>query len=124
MGNAERKGRTALLTLMVLGALIYGFSASRFLDLSCAVVFLTGAAMIGVFATVSSLVQLMTPNEMRGRVMSVYNVAFRGGMPIGSLATGALTPIFSVPLVLAANGILLTGLGAYYFFVQRKVAAL
>ena len=124
MGNAERKGRTALLTLMVLGALIYGFSASRFLDLSCAFVFLTGAAMIGVFATVSSLVQLMTPNEMRGRVMSVYNVAFRGGMPIGSLVTGALTPIFSVPLVLATNGILLTCVGAYYFFVQRKVAAL
>jgi MFS family permease len=124
MGNAEHKGRTSVLTLMVMGALMVGFSTSRVLPLSCVFVFLNGATMITVFATVSSLVQLMTSDEMRGRVMSVYNVAFRGGMPIGSLVTGALTPVFSVPLVIAADGVLLSGLGAYYFFVHRKVAAL
>ena len=41
---------------------------------------------MAVFAMISSLVQLIAPDEMRGRVMSVYNVAFRGGMPIGSLS--------------------------------------
>ena len=39
--------------------------------------FLSGASLISVFATVSSLVQVIISNEMRGRVMSVYNVAFR-----------------------------------------------
>jgi len=43
---------------------------------------------------------------MRGRVMSVYNVAFRGGMPFGSLLTGWLVPVFSAPSVLAVNGLL------------------
>ena len=41
--------------------------------------------MVMVFAMLSSLVQLNAPNEMRGRVMSIYMVAFRGGMPLGSL---------------------------------------
>ena len=64
---------------------------------------LVGASMMGVFATVSSLVQLITTNEMRGRVMSVYNCAFRGGMPMGNLLTGWFVPIFSAPVVLAAT---------------------
>ena len=69
--------------------------------------FLFGGAMIGVFTMVSSLVQLITPNEMRGRVMSVYNCAFRGGMPMGNLLTGWLVPLFTAPVVLGVNGMLL-----------------
>ena len=47
---------------------------------------LTGAALMIIFSTVTSLIQLIAPDEMRGRVMSIYMVAFRGGMPLGSLA--------------------------------------
>ena len=36
----------------------------------------------------TSLVQLIVPDHLRGRVMSIYMVAFRGGMPLGSLASG------------------------------------
>ena len=59
--------------------------------------FLSGASMMAVFAMVSSLVQLIATNEMRGRVMSVYNFAFRGGMPMGNLLTGWLVPCFTAP---------------------------
>ena len=54
--------------------------------------------MMAVFATVTSLVQLITTNEMRGRVMSVYNCAFRGGMPMGNLLSGWLVPVFTAPV--------------------------
>jgi hypothetical protein len=81
-------------------------------------------ALIAVFTMIQSLVQLITGNEMRGRVMSVYNVAFRGGMPMGNLATGFLVPIFTAPVVLAVNGALLFFLGLYFLMVQRKVAEL
>jgi hypothetical protein len=61
---------------------------------------------------------------MRGRVMSVYNVAFRGGMPFGSVVTGWLVPVLSAPGVLSVNGIILLSLGLYFLLVQRRVAAL
>jgi len=83
-----------------------------------------GATMMIVFASVTSLVQLITTNEMRGRVMSVYNCAFRGGMPMGNLVTGWLVPVFSAPLVLAINGILLIAVSLYFLLLQRRVAAL
>jgi predicted MFS family arabinose efflux permease len=112
------------LLLVVLGILIVAFSLSRSFPLSVFLMFLCGGDLIAVFATISSLVQLITANEMRGRVMSVYNVAFRGGMPFGSLLVGALSVRFTAPSVLAVNGALLTLVGLWFLLVQRRVAAL
>jgi predicted MFS family arabinose efflux permease len=124
LGNVANKGRIALAMLMALGAGITGFSLSHSIAVSCILLFFSGAVMMCAFAMISSLVQLITPNDMRGRVMSVYNVAFRGGMPFGSVTTGRLVPIFTAPSVLSVNGLILLSLGAYFLFVQRKVAAL
>src|SRR6202023_1780700 len=124
MGNIQNKGRVALTTLISLGAGITGFSFSRSLPLSYAMLVLVGASMMAVFATVTSLVQLITTNEMRGRVMSVYNCAFRGGMPMGNLLSGWLVPMFTAPVVLGVNGLLLVLVALYFLLVQRRVAAL
>jgi predicted MFS family arabinose efflux permease len=124
LGNVRRKGRLALGALMSLGIGISGFALSRSLPLSGVMLVLAGASMMAVFANVNSLVQLITTNEMRGRVMSVYNFAFRGGMPMGNLLSGWLVPMFTAPVVLGANGVLLVLLGLYFFIVQRRVAAL
>ena len=124
LGNVKHKGRIALVMLTCLGAGIAGFALSTTLWISCLMLFLSGAAMISVFALVNSLVQLITTNEMRGRVMSVYNFAFRGGMPLGNLATGWLVPMFSAPIVLAVNGVVLMMVALYFLVVQRRVAAL
>ena len=124
MGNIRRKGRAALLMLAGLGASMAGFSLSESLPLSCVLLFLSGAALVSVFSLITSLVQLITSDEMRGRVMSVYNVAFRGGMPIGSLVTGWLVPRFYAPTVLACHGALLALLAVYFLVGYRKVARL
>jgi predicted MFS family arabinose efflux permease len=87
-GNIKKKGRVALGALICLGLGISGFALSKSLRVSEVVLVVVGASMMAVFATVNSLVQLITTNEMRGRVMSVYNFAFRGGMPMGNLGAG------------------------------------
>jgi predicted MFS family arabinose efflux permease len=124
MGKYKHQGRAALLLLMALGALIASFALSRSLILSCVLIFLSGGALLSVFATISSLVQMITSDNMRGRVMSVYNVAFRGGMPFGSLISGALIHRFNAPVVLACNGALLVVLGLYFLIAQRKIVTL
>jgi predicted MFS family arabinose efflux permease len=124
LGNISRKGRFSLSMLIILGAGIAGFSVSKSLPLSYAMLFVVGASMMAVFATVTSLVQLIVTNEMRGRVMSVYNFAFRGGMPIGNLVSGWLVPFYTAPVVLAVNGFLLILVALYFLLMQRRVAAL
>jgi len=124
LGNISRKGRFALSMLIVLGAGIAGFSLSKALPLSYAMLLLVGASMMAVFATVTSLVQLSITNEMRGRVMSVYNFAFRGGMPMGNLVSSWLVPMFTAPIVLSVNGMLLVLVAVYFLLGQRRVATL
>lgn len=124
LGNIRNKGRLALTMLVVLGGGISGFALSQSVVLSCVLLFLSGISLMAVFTNVLSLVQIITANEMRGRVISIYNAAFRGGMPMGNLVTGWLVPMFTAPVVLAVNGLLLVLLGLYFLLVQRKVAAL
>ena len=107
-------GLTALLVQVVYGLLIIAFAMSRVLWLSELLLFLTGAALMVVFSTVTSLVQLIAPNEMRGRVMSIYMLAFRGGMPLGSLVSGYLATLIGAPLVIAVNGVLLIAVAVYF----------
>ena len=124
LGDVHNKGRVALGALVAMGIGMVGFSQSKSILLSCVMLYFTGAVLMCAFAMIASLVQLITPNDMRGRVMSVYNVAFRGGMPFGEIATGWLVPIWSAPTVLTINGIALLSLGAYFLLVQRRVAEL
>jgi len=124
LGHRKRQGAGALITLVTLGVFMAGFSLSRHLALSCVFLFLAGASLVATFAIITSLVQASATDQMRGRVMSVYNVFFRGGMPIGSLATGTLAPIFGAPMVLAANGVLLAVLGLSFLAGRRKLASM
>lgn len=119
--HGRKKGRAAVLGLLGLGFLVLVFSASRILAVSLVTLFLGSAALMTVFAMISSLVQLITPDEMRGRVMSVYNVAFRGGMPFGSLIAGRLVTDLGAPPVIAASGVLLAILAIYLLTVHRKI---
>jgi MFS family permease len=124
LGKFKRMGLTALLMQIVYGGLIIAFALSHTLPLSEALLFLTGFALMIVFSTVTSLVQLIAPNEMRGRVMSIYMIAFRGGMPLGSLVSGWLATLTSAPTVLIANGVLLSLVAAWFLLNNRGVREL
>jgi predicted MFS family arabinose efflux permease len=120
----RRRGRAALLMLVTLGVLIAAFAQSKSTALSYALIFCAGAALIAVFAMISSLVQTIITDDMRGRVMSVYNVAFRGGMPIGALIAGWFVPRVTAPVTLTFAGGLLVLMALYMLLVHRRVASL
>ena len=123
-GKRLHIGRDALLALIALGIFEALFAFSSNLIASLIFVFFGGMALIGCFALLSSLVQMVATDEMRGRVMSIYNIAFRGGMPIGALITGALAPRFGVQAVVGVYGIILACLAVYLLLVHRKIARL
>ena len=117
LGRFPHMGLTALLVQALYGLLILAFAYSRVLWVSDLLLFLMGGALMLVFSTITSLVQLLAPNEMRGRVMSIYLLAFRGGMPLGGLVSGYLATFLSAPTVLVINGALLSA-GAIYFLIR------
>jgi MFS family permease len=119
LGKFPHIDRTMLASQIVFGVLVVAFASSRTLWLSLVLLFLaSGTLMIG-FSLLTSLVQLIAPDELRGRVMSIYMVAFRGGMPLGSLVSGYFTSLSSAPLVLGVNGALLVVVVSYFAWRRR-----
>ena len=117
LGHFKHMGLTLLLVQLTFGVLIAAFAVSRVLWLSHVLLFFTGAALLIVFSMTASLVQLIVPDHLRGRVVSIYMVAFRGGMPLGSLWGGYAASLSSAPFVLAVNGGLVS-LVALYFLIR------
>lgn len=117
LGSFERMGLALLRVLAAFGGLISVFALLPVSLLSYVLLFLAGAALLIVFSLTASLVQLNVPDELRGRVMSIYLMAFRGGMPLGSLVSGYLTTFASTQTIMAVNGGLLV-LVALYFLAR------
>ncbi|HEU4938813.1 MAG TPA: MFS transporter [Vicinamibacterales bacterium] len=124
LGRFKHMGLTLLTVQALFGALIVAFAVSRVWWWSCALLFLAGAALIVVFSMTASLVQLIVPDHLRGRVVSIYMVAFRGGMPLGSLAGGYAASLTSAPHVLTVNGALVSVVALYFLLRGHGVREL
>lgn len=107
-GNRSGRGRLLLAMMMCHGLATIGALLSRTQSASMAFLFLSGASLVSAFSTLNSLVQEQAPPELRGRVVSIYGLAFRGGGPLGSLVAGFLVGAFGAVTVLGAFAGLLT----------------
>ncbi len=114
-----RKAKLALMLQFGFAMLLIAFAFSRNVPLSLAIAFGSGMCIVGVVSLYSSLVQLATTDSMRGRVMSIFMLAFRGGMPLGSLMAGFIAQRWSITAALAINGVIL-GIVATVFILQGR----
>ena len=115
MSKNRAHGRLTLQVQFAFAILIAIFAFSRNLAVSYVTLFLAGICLITLFAAVTSLVQMNVVEEMRGRVMSIFMFAFRGGMPLGGLTMGYLAEKLNPPVALAIGSAIL-GLTAISFY--------
>jgi MFS family permease len=99
-----------------LATIIFGLSTNFLLSLSMLAV-LGGADMLSVYVR-SSLVQLNTPDEMRGRVGAVSNLAISASNELGEMQSGLAASLLGAVGAIVFGGvgaIVVTGLWAYMF---------
>jgi MFS family permease len=108
-----------LLAFAAFGALAVGAALSRWQPLSMVLLVGAGFMLTTAFSTLNSLVQELAPDALRGRVLSIFGVAFRGGGPLGSLVAGFLVRAAGAPVVMAVYAAIL-GLIATALLVQRS----
>jgi MFS family permease len=121
LGHIEHKGLWALLTQIAFGVTIMAFSMASTVLFAYPVIFLASIFMMCVFSLTASLVQLIVSDEMRGRVMSIYMVAFRGGGALGVLLTGILAEYFPLTRILVVEGGLLSLIAFAFLISPSKV---
>jgi MFS family permease len=106
-GRFQHMGRMLLGVQLTMGLIIVAFGVFTTPLASYILIFLGGMAFMAAFSMSFSIVQLAVPEELRGRVVSIYMVALRGGGPLGALVSGYFADVFSTPTVLIVNGTLL-----------------
>ena len=114
-GKVEGRGRLLLAAFAGHGLLATAAMASRMKSLTMILLFACGICVVTAFSTLNSLVQEKAPDALRGRVLSLFGVAFRGGGPLGSLLAGPLVRTFGAPVVLGgySMALVVVALAAY-----------
>ena len=93
LSNSSRRGRLLLGGNVFFGLAVVAFALSRNFVLSCLCLALVGGGMVSITTTVNTLLQTLVRDEMRGRVMSMYGLAFIGLPPVGGLLIGLMADV-------------------------------
>ena len=112
--------RRALAGAAAIGVAMVAIAFSRSLVVSLLLMAVAGWGMISMGATINTMIQLTTPDHLRGRVMSVYTTVFVGSTPIGGLISGSIAAGFGTPAVFLVAGVvsLLTVGGAVLWLAR------
>ncbi len=107
-------GRWVTISCASLGITLICFSFSTSFWLSVALLLPAGYSMMLQMACSNTLIQTMVPDQLRGRVMSVYSMMFMGMAPFGAFFGGALAHRIGAPITVATGGVACV-LGAIWF---------
>ena len=98
-------GRWVAICCAGFGASLMLFSLSRLFWLSVLLLLPVGYFIMLQMASSNTLIQVMVPDALRGRVMAVYSMMFMGLAPLGALMGGALSDRLGAPLTVAIGGL-------------------
>src|SRR5260370_17733934 len=97
-------GRWVAVSTGVFGVSLILFSFSRSFWIAAGLLVPVGLAMMTQMGASNTLIQTMTPDHLRGRVMSAYSMMFMGMAPMGALLAGVLAANLGAPVTLAIAG--------------------
>jgi predicted MFS family arabinose efflux permease len=112
-GNVPGRERRLLLAFVIFGTSAAGAVLARTQMLAMALLFVAGWSMVTGFSTLNALVQESAPDALRGRVLSIYGLFFRGGGPVGGLVAGFVAARVGVRPVLVTYCLAIVALAAW-----------
>lgn len=106
MGNIENKSRFMSIAALSFSAALFVFSLSRTFWISIVVIMVGGWGMVSYLAAANSFIQVSVPDELRGRVMSVYSFVFLGFVPVGNSIMGVAADMFGTADAVTVGGLI------------------
>ncbi|MGA2736432.1 MAG: MFS transporter [Bryobacteraceae bacterium] len=99
-------GRWVAIAAGAFGASLIAFAVSRSFWTSCALLLPVGFAMMVEMGSSNTLIQTMSPDHLRGRVMSVYSMMFMGMAPLGAVLSGVTAARWGAPATITGGGVI------------------
>jgi predicted MFS family arabinose efflux permease len=117
-------GRVMAVSASVFGLGLAAFSFSRTLWLSLLLLPVVGGAMMITMAATNTIIQTIVQEELRGRVMAFYTMAFLGTAPIGSLVAGVAADRIGPQRTILLGGLACVAAGVWFSIRLPKLRAL
>jgi hypothetical protein len=123
VGTYGDRGRGKLLTIgnLLFPATLLIFALSQSIWLTLLVLPVVGVVFILQNALTNTLIQVTAPDNMRGRIMSVYSSVFQGMMRLGGMQAGFTATFVGAPLAVASGALLSLGYGLLVFFKWPQI---
>jgi MFS family permease len=123
LGDLKGKGYLFLLSSLVYGFLLILFSFSSWFFVSLFILFLVGIVEMVARTINQTLVQLLSPDELRGRILGVYMLD-RGMKPLGGFLMGAGASLLGAPLTLSLGAGICMFVALGLLFRSSRIRAL
>lgn len=115
--NVKGLEKWICLASIFFGVGLLGLNFTNKTIIALLLLFITGYGMVIIIAACNTLTQHFVDNDKRGRIMSLYSMAFMGTAPLGSLCSGAIAEKIGVPHTFLISGV--TMLFAAYLFYRN-----
>jgi predicted MFS family arabinose efflux permease len=114
--------RVALACSLAMAATTALFTATSTLIVAAPLLAAAGFCMSSTGIATQTLIQLAVPSSMRGRVLSLYGLIFRGGPALGALAMGAATESFGFRYPVAVGALIAGAASLWFLYRQDRFA--
>lgn len=118
LGSREKRGIVWAVSALVMsaGVLVLGFIWSLWLALP--VLFVIGTATLTFLGASNTLIQMLSPDDVRGRALSVYTMVALGFVPGGALIVGALGSVLGLHAGFLIVGVTSVVVTTYFWFAR------
>lgn len=121
LADSRRKGLIFLVSTLLFGATLFVFSFDRIFVVGLGLLFLSGLFQLVSGSMMSTMIQLETPGQMRGRVMSLSTVTYQGFSPFGGLFIGGLAGAIGTPQAVGLSAALCAAVAVVAFIAVPVV---
>jgi MFS family permease len=120
LGDFRGKGKILLISGLVMGLALVGFSNTQYLVLALFFLVIVGMARNATIIINQTLIQVNCTDEYRGRIMSMYMMTI-GLLPLGTIPAGAMADAWGVPVALTVQGGLMAATFAVLWLTRSRV---
>jgi MFS family permease len=124
LGRFQFKGRLLTVGTFAFPLLLILMTFTNRLWLTLAILVASGLAVILIMNLANALVQTLTPDALRGRVMAVYSMVFFGMMPVGALWVGVVAERVGEPAAVISGALAVLGVAGAIFVAVPQIRAL
>jgi MFS family permease len=124
LGRFKAKGKLMTIGSLVFPVLLLLFAQVRWLPLSLLALAGTGWGFMVLFNMANTLIQTLVPDELRGRVVSIYTLGFFGLMPLGALLAGWAAEVIGEPYTVTLSALVSLGFAMWLWLRVPQLRAL